>query len=90
MLKGPGRPSLVVSEERIRDLLRMKFTKTEIAQSLGISRSTLYNQLSRMESSLPDRYTETETDELDRVVRDIKRAHPGIYCVYFATLTFYF
>ena len=77
MLKGPGRPSLLVSEERIRDLMRMKFTKTEIAQTLGISRSTLYNQLSRMEASFPERYTETETDELDRVVRDIKRAHPG-------------
>ena len=60
----------------------MGFSKTEIAEMLGISRKTLYNKTSRLSNvpgcsaTVTPKYTDITDTQLDSKITSIKRSHP--------------
>ncbi len=54
-----------------------RFSWTQIAKFLGISRSTLYRRLDEEGLSREEQFSAISDGELDRQVRNIKRDHPN-------------
>ena len=71
-----GRPKLEVDLTEISELISIGFTKTQIAEMLGISRKTLYNKTIGQQSVAP-KYTHINDSQLDTEVSSIKESHPN-------------
>ena len=73
-----GRPSISVELDDIKYLLALGFTKSKIAEVLGISRKTLYNKIAACPNT-DEFYTYSEVTEaqLDVIVRSVKREYPN-------------
>ena len=72
-----GRPSHEVDSREVQFLLSKGFTKTKIAEILGVSRQTLYNKISTWGQSQFLKYSAISDASLDLKVRDIKTTHPN-------------
>ena len=73
-----GRPSLEVSVEDIKYLTSLNFSKSKIAEILGISRKTLYNKIAQLATSdLMSTYTDITDRELDDKITTLKQVHPN-------------
>jgi len=72
-----GRPRIEVDVEDIEFLQGLRFSWTNVAKVLGISRSTLYRRLEEEGISRETRYSDMSDSDLDSLVREIKRAHPN-------------
>lgn len=70
-----GRPLKTVSKEEILELRRLKYTWTKIASMLGVSRQTLYRQLSEYGIDTNTYSNITESD-LDDLLCELKCEHP--------------
>ena len=76
--QGPGSPSLDISEENVKYLLSMGFSKSKNSRFLSISHKTLYNKLAAF--SNPDdikKFSDMSEAQLDTIVRSIKEEHPN-------------
>ena len=76
-----GRPQVEVDMGEVDKLIRMGFTKTKIADIMGISRKTLYTKIMAVQQQGPsgivsNRYVQMTDDELDTKVKSIKQTHP--------------
>ena len=76
-----GSPQVEVDMEEVDKLVRMGFTKTKIADIMGISRKTLYKRIIVVyqqgpSGSVSNRYVQMTDDELDAKVKSIKQTHP--------------
>ena len=74
---APGRPPIVVDFEDIELLRRFNFTWCQIAEILGVSRSTLYRRIEEEGMSGDLSFTNISDAELDHRVEAIKRQHPN-------------
>ena len=74
--RGPGRPSAVLNLEDVEPLRHMHFTWCQIAEILGVSRSTLYRRIEEEGLSRDLTYTITNA-ELDLQIEAIKKLHPN-------------
>ena len=54
----------------------MDFSKTKVAEILGISRKTLYNKTVG-QSGVTPKYTDTDDTQLDSAISTIKENHPN-------------
>jgi len=72
---GRGRPKICVNLELVELLHSAGFKLQEIAKSLMISRVTLWRRLCE-EGVILTSYSGMSDDELDGIVKDIKRIHP--------------
>ena len=72
-----GRPRIEVDVEDIEFLRGLRFSWTNVAKVLGISRSTLYRRLEEEGISRETHYSDMSDSDLDSLVREIKRAHPN-------------
>ena len=69
-----GRPRFVVTSGQIERLLSLSFTKTRIAELLGISRITVWRRLKELNI---DRTFDCITDdELNELIRVYRTDHP--------------
>ena len=73
-----GRPSFNIPQETLEMYLRYGFTRTKIAEIMGISRKTVTRRIDTfgLNDFLP-RYTSIENDTLDSVVQEILRDFPN-------------
>ena len=71
-----GRCPIDVSREDIVSLRKLNYTWTKIARMLGISRKTLYRRLEEYNIPSTD-YSSLSSNELDEVVKSIKRDFPN-------------
>ena len=67
----------MVDFEDIELLRRFHFTWCQIAEILGISRSTLYRRIEEEGLGADLRYTNISDGELDHHMEDIKKLHPN-------------
>ena len=68
---NPGRPPLIINIEQVELLRSANFTWEEVAQILGISRTTLWRRL--QELGIPMcKYSDISDHDLDGLVRDIQ------------------
>ena len=68
-----GRPKMLVAIEQVQMLHGYNFSSTDIAKLLGVSRTTLWQRMSK--HGLLGRSNDPLTDgELDTIVRDTKRS----------------
>lgn len=72
-----GRPKVNVDIEDIEFLRGLRFSYTNIATILGISRSTLYRKLDEEGISRYSKYSDISDHELDREMIEIKLDHPN-------------
>ena len=73
-----GRPSISVELDDIKYLLALGFTKSKIAEVLGISRKTLYNKIAACPNTDEFcKYSEVTEAQLDVIVRSVKREYPN-------------
>ena len=74
---NPGRPKLIMNIEQVELLRSSEFTWEEVAQILGISRTTLWRRV--QELGIPMcKYSDISDHELDHLVRDIQCNNPNI------------
>ena len=72
----PGRPRSTVTIDEILEMRSLHYKWNKIASMLGISRATLYRRLEENGISSQDG-SMLDDDELDDVMRAIKRDHPN-------------
>ena len=72
-----GRPRLSVSMDDVEFLRSLRFSWTNVANVLGISRSTLYRRLNAEGVSVLTTYTDISDSRLDRLVAEVKQRHPN-------------
>ena len=71
-----GRPSVELDLAEVNQLISMGFTKTKIAEILGISRKTLYNWISG-QPAVVTKFSDIDDTQLDSAISSIKRNHPN-------------
>ena len=72
-----GRPSYTLDTARIQELHNLGNSWVDIANTLGVSRKTLYNHLRAIGVRHTRRaYTDLDDDELDALVKEISQNHP--------------
>ena len=71
-----GRPALELDTVEVNKLVTMGFTKTKIANILGVRRKTLYNKTSR-QSDIAPKYVDITDSQLDDKIMSIKQSHPN-------------
>ena len=72
---GVGRPEFSVSREKPEYLLSFDFTATDIAKTLGVSRSTIHRRLAEYNISVSSRWSSLTDDQLD--VSQVQRNFPN-------------
>ena len=72
-----GRPRLIVNIEQVELLRSSGFTSEEVAQILGISRTTCWRRFQELGIPLC-KYTDISDHDLDLQVRDIQSNNPNI------------
>ena len=76
-----GRSQVELDMEEVDKLIRMGFTKMNIADIMGISRKTLYNKIMAVQQQGPsgrvsNRFVQMTDNGLDAKVKSIKQTHP--------------
>ena len=71
-----GCPSILIDLEDVELLCSVRFSLVQIADILGISRSTLYRRLDEEGICRMTSYTEIADTDLDRLIERAKRSHP--------------
>ena len=71
-----GRPSVQLDLAEVNQPISMGFTKTKIAEILGISCKTLYNWMSR-QSTVVTKFSDIDDTQLDPTISSIKCSHPN-------------
>ena len=71
-----GRPKVDVNLAEVNQLTAMGYSKTKVAEILGISRKTLYNKTVG-QSGVTSKYTDTDDMQLDSAFSTIKESHPN-------------
>ena len=71
-----GRPSCKIDSGEVHFLLSKGFSKSKIAEILGVSRQTEYNRISAWGQSQFHKYSTMSDASLALKVRDIKATHP--------------
>ncbi|KAI2645950.1 Botulinum neurotoxin type D [Labeo rohita] len=71
-----GRPRIVVSEERIEELIAMSLPVPCVANLLGVSTRTIRRRMSEIGLSVRDTYSRVLDEELDTLVSAVKSRHP--------------
>ena len=66
--RSPGRPLLEVSIEEVEYLHSLHFSWTNIAEIMGISRSTLYRRLDQEDIDQSVSYSTVRDRELDEII----------------------
>lgn len=66
----------IVSKEELQNLLSLGVTKSQAASRLGISRTTLYNLMSKYRLQL-SKYSSVTDEHLNAEILHIKAAHPN-------------
>lgn len=74
---GPGRPSFQINVEYVELLRSVGSTWTQIAEYLGISRSTLWRHMTTQTASL-SRFSDISDEALDHLIESIQRDHPNM------------
>ena len=74
---SPGRPMYIVNIDQVELLRSSGYTWQEIADCLGVSRSTLWRRLRECNCTI-ERYTDISDHELDRMISIIWQEHPNI------------
>lgn len=69
-----GRPAQDVNLDEIRYLLAFNFKIEDIADILGVSRSTLYRH---MKEAKIEKYADITDRDLDAILHSIKQQHPN-------------
>ena len=72
-----GRPSIEMDSDDVEFLLSKGFSKSKVAEMLGVSRQTLYNKLSTLDQAHFQKYSDISVNDLDLKVRSIKSTHPN-------------
>ena len=72
-----GRPSTDINLDDVKYLITLGFTKSQIAELLGISRKTLYNKIGSCDSKNFSNYSDMTETQLDDIVRRVKLQHPN-------------
>ena len=72
--RSVGRPAALVDIQDIEFRRNLKFSYTDVAKILGVSRSTIYRKIEDEGVSFK-KYTEISDRILDRIVTDIKERH---------------
>ena len=70
---GVGRPKFSVSREQLEYLLSFDFTATDIAETLGVSRSTIHRRLAEYNISVSSRWSCLTDDQLDDIVSQVQQ-----------------
>ena len=74
--RNAGRPSKVLSKERLGGLLRLKILVSRIAEDLQVSRPTVYKAMA--EYNLQEtRYSDISVADIQHAVSSIKGNHPN-------------
>ena len=71
-----GRPSIELDVAEVNHLISMGFTRTKIAEMLGISRKTFYNWMSK-QSLVAPKFSNVDDTQLDSTIASIKQTHPN-------------
>ena len=71
-----GRPSIELDVAEVNHLISMGFTRTKIAEMLGISRKTFYNWISK-QSLVAPKFSNVDDTQLDSTIASIKQTHPN-------------
>lgn len=74
--EGPGRPTLVVSEEQLTFLVESHFTVPQIAGILGVSVRTIRRRMTDYGLSVRMQYAVLTEQELDSIVSAIQEQFP--------------
>jgi AcrR family transcriptional regulator len=75
--RGVGRPLLDIDVTYIEYLRGLRFTFTDIAKMMGISRATIYRRLDDAGIDHACTYSNITDAALDQVVQTIKQVHPN-------------
>ena len=59
-----GRPSIELDVAEVKHLISMGFTRTKIAEMLGISRKTFYNWMSKPQSTVVPKFSNMDGPQL--------------------------
>jgi hypothetical protein len=73
----PGRPKYDVSKEQLEMLLQARFNIPSISELLRVSSRTVERRMQEYGLSVYSLYTEIQDNQLDDLVRAIKRENPG-------------
>ena len=77
LFRNEGRPRIGVDLEDIEFLSGLRFSYTDIAKILGVSRSTFYRRLEEEGISQYSKYSDISDNDLDREICEIKLDHPN-------------
>ena len=75
--RDPGRPKATIDIEEVEYLRSLNFSNTNIAEMIGVSRSTLYRRMESEGIDIRKKYTTISDSDLDCVVKAIKQIHPN-------------
>lgn len=68
-----GRPPVVLSREKITELLSLDLSYTQIARVLGVSRTTLYKKMTDLGITHKAKYSTITDEQLDNTIKNIYR-----------------
>lgn len=72
-----GRPRLIISEDRLCQLLELGYSVPGIARLMGVSRTTLFRRMKELNPSVKGLFSIFTDEELDAKVSDIKSRMPN-------------
>ena len=72
-----GRPSIEVVSDEVEVLLSKGFSKSKVAEMLGVSPQSLYNKLSSLGQAHFQKYADISDNDLHLKLRSIKSTHPN-------------
>jgi transcriptional regulator with XRE-family HTH domain len=72
-----GRPKFNITKEQLQFLLERGFSVPDIAQTLGVSVSTIERRLREFRIPARSFYSVIDDETLDRTIRDISRSFPS-------------
>ena len=73
----PGRPTYLISTEKIEFRIDMRFSSSEIASLFGISDSTVKRRIRESELYVRRRYSDVSDESLDDLVRQLMVDFPN-------------
>ena len=71
-----GRPKLSISQEQVEFLLEHRFSASDIAQIVGVSRSTISRRMRDWSLRVSQAYSIIDDTNLDRAVLEVKQSFP--------------
>ena len=74
----PGRPKFEITEEILRFLFDKRFTVSETATLLGVSKRTVERRMNEFGVRIGECYSNIADNDLESVVRDLVREFPNV------------